>query len=378
MRCELMHCDTDVGAVLVNDSTGVITDFLELRDADHMPFGTVVEGRTSQAHLMVWWAKRCIPSTRAGIREALSELGCQDTQALAAGSMGLSLSDCYWLRPEGSDLTWGDVNLFDNPFSVEMGDVIVGKSKGPVSERISPDCTTEGNERKRWLIVGGERRLLKSGFGPYGQEPYDEVAASVLYDAAGITHIGYTLAQDGDRVCSSCACFTSECSELVTAHQALVSMGQGIGTDYLGAFLTICDEHGLDVGGSIRGMVTMDFVTANTDRHMRNFGILRDPETLEWKGMAPVFDNGGSFGFDVPTESLSSDGITKARPFAETFESQMSLVGFSEDIDTGRLRSAVPEVRRIFGSWGTDPERVDRICRLVEDRLDRMDASLSG
>lgn len=377
MRCELMHCDTDVGTVLINDSTGVLTDFLELRDADHMPFGTVVEGRTSQAHLMVWWAKRCIPSTRVGISEALAELGCEDTQALAAGSMGLCLSDCYWLRPDGSDLTWDDVNLFDNPFSEEMGDVIVGKSKGPVSDRTSPDCTTEGNERKRWLIVGGERRLLKSGFGPYGQEPYDEVAASALFDATRIPHIPYVLAQDGGRVCSSCVCFTSKRAELVTAHQALVSMGQGIGTDYLGAFFTICDAYGLDARRFVRDMVTMDFFTANTDRHMRNFGILRDPETLEWTDMAPIFDNGGSFGFDVPTDSLTSAGITKARPFAETFESQMSLVGFSDDIDTGRLRSAIPEVRRVFDGWGAEPERVDRICRLVEDRLDAVDASMS-
>ena len=33
-------------------------------------------------------------------------------------------------------------------------------------------------------------------------------------------------------------------------------------------------------------MLAADFILANTDRHLGNFGFLRDSETLEWKGTA--------------------------------------------------------------------------------------------
>lgn len=32
----------------------------------------------------------------------------------------------------------------------------------------------------------------------------------------------------------------------------------------------------------------------NEDRHLNNFGIIRDINTLKWLDMAPIFDNGQS------------------------------------------------------------------------------------
>lgn len=34
----------------------------------------------------------------------------------------------------------------------------------------------------------------------------------------------------------------------------------------------------------------------NKDRHFNNFGVLRNTETLEWLGMAPIYDSGSSYG----------------------------------------------------------------------------------
>ena len=39
-------------------------------------------------------------------------------------------------------------------------------------------------------------------------------------------------------------------------------------------------------------MFLVDFIIANKDRHYRNFGFLRNSETLEWIGLAPVYDSG--------------------------------------------------------------------------------------
>ena len=45
-------------------------------------------------------------------------------------------------------------------------------------------------------------------------------------------------------------------------------------------------------------MILTDFIISNTDRHLNNFGILRDGDTLEFVSMAPIFDSGNSMFFD--------------------------------------------------------------------------------
>lgn len=44
-------------------------------------------------------------------------------------------------------------------------------------------------------------------------------------------------------------------------------------------------------------MIVCDSIIANTDRHLRNFGFIRDIDTLEWR-FAPLFDSGNSLWYD--------------------------------------------------------------------------------
>lgn len=41
-------------------------------------------------------------------------------------------------------------------------------------------------------------------------------------------------------------------------------------------------------------MTLIDHVMMNTDRHLGNYGLIRDADTLEWLGPAPIYDNGTS------------------------------------------------------------------------------------
>lgn len=41
-----------------------------------------------------------------------------------------------------------------------------------------------------------------------------------------------------------------------------------------------------------------DFLMTNKDRHLANFGLLREPNTLECIGPAPIFDTGNSMFYD--------------------------------------------------------------------------------
>lgn len=102
-----------------------------------------------------------------GIKDALEELGIPNTKALLLRCYGLSLSDQYWVKPQNTNLSWRDINFFDNPFSDDVGDVLFGANKRKdVLDLSSPDNTSVGDLKKRWKIIDGKRCLVKGGQQP--------------------------------------------------------------------------------------------------------------------------------------------------------------------------------------------------------------------
>lgn len=48
-----------------------------------------------------------------------------------------------------------------------------------------------------------------------------------------------------------------------------------------------------------------DYLMTNTDRHMNNIAIMRNPDTLQILGFAPIYDSGNSMFYNIPYEKLS-------------------------------------------------------------------------
>jgi Asp-tRNA(Asn)/Glu-tRNA(Gln) amidotransferase C subunit len=51
--------------------------------------------------------------------------------------------------------------------------------------------------------------------------------------------------------------------------------------------------------------IMTDYLISNTDRHMNNIAVMRNPDTLEILGFAPVYDSGNSMFYNIPYEQLS-------------------------------------------------------------------------
>ena len=111
-----------------------------------------------------WWKGRSIPASRSGIQDALTELCIPSTQLLMEKCLGFSLSDQYWICPAGSGLSWEQANFFENPFSKDVGDILFGRgADGGNINLMSPDNTSDGWLKKKWLVLDGKRFLLKGG-----------------------------------------------------------------------------------------------------------------------------------------------------------------------------------------------------------------------
>ncbi len=374
MKYTLMHKDIEVADVEI-DTIGTMNKIYETKRVDHMPYGTTWNGTGFIKGLALWWKYRSIPASRGSLQTLMETLGFDDTSELLTKSFGLSLSDQYWIKPEGAPITWAQVNFFENPFSEDVGDLLFGEQvKYGEIDLISPDNTSEGNLKKKWKIIDGERCLLKSGSTRVSQEPYNEVIASKILDVLGIEHTEYSLIYDMKEYLSSCGCFVDTNTEFISADRAMKSVKNGNEVSKYTFYVKLCADHGLDIVPFLDRMITFDYLVANTDRHLNNFGIIRDVETLEWLKPAPLFDNGGSLWYDFPMEDISPYANIGCKPFKETFREQLDLVTSFDWLDTDKLDDIIPIVRSVFteeNGWHRS-ERTERIVECLQPRIARL------
>ena len=285
MRCDLMHKDIPVAELDIDDADGSIGEIIHVLDVDRLPVGSVVDGDVRRDRLKAWWSGRSIPVTRSGIAHLMRALDLDSTGPLLSRSMGLSLSDHYWIRPSDTNVSWDEVNFFDNGFSDDLGDLLFGKDVwvGEMDFR-SPDSTSDGLLRKRWKIIGGRRCLIKSGTSPYMQEPFNEVIASRLAEMLGIPAVECRIMEYEGTPCSVCDDFVTKDTELVSAQQVMRSEIHEPGISPYNHLISCCSHHGIDIVPFLDRMLTLDYIIANGDRHFNNFGILATRTALNGWG----------------------------------------------------------------------------------------------
>ena len=130
---------------------------------------------------------------------------------------------------------------------------------------------------------------------------------------------------------------------------------------------------GIDIVPFLDRMIVVDYIMANGDRHLNNFGLIRDPDTLEFLRPAPIYDTGTSLGYDLLKKEFPYRISEASRPFKKTFDEQLGLVSSFDWLDLDDLERSIPDAKRILSTNGfLDVERVDAIVRLLEKRISRL------
>ena len=378
MNYTLMHKDIPVADLTLDEATGSIQRVDELLHGEHLPVGIPVQhGVADRAALNEWWEDRSIPASRSGLREALETMGVASSKLLLSRCYGLSLSDHYWIKPAGSGLTWSQVNFFENSFSEDVGDALFGT---PVRKEgfdfSSPDNTSDGFLKKRWKIIDGKRCLIKAGSPPFQQQPFNEVIASRMADRWGIPHIPYTLLWDDGLPYSVCEDFVTPDTELVPAWRVMQTQKKGNQTSVYQHYRNCCEKLGVPgTTHALDQMLVLDYLIANEDRHFNNFGLLRNPDTLEWLGPAPIYDSGSSLGYDKLTPQIRSGRNVTCKPFKKTHKDQLRLVISFDWLDFAKLDGVDQDIREVFvgAEEFIDKERLEAIVASVNQRIQMLE-----
>ena len=374
MKYCLMHKEIPVCDIELSDVSAYIERIEKTYNPEHIPLGLTDEnGIVDLKKLNKWYRGRSIPASRQGLNTALDIIGVAHQDELILKCYGLSLSYQYWFKPYDTDLKWNEINFFDNPFSEDVGNALFGNPPQNDSfSLISPDNTSDGWLKKKWTIIDRKRCLVKSGSAPFFQEPLNEKIASLLQQKLNyMPFVNYDLIYDDEQPLSVCENFINSDTELVSSYSIYESLSKDKNISPYEHFRKCCEEQKIpDTDKFLDYMFAVDYIIANSDRHLRNFGVIRNASTLEWIGFAPLFDCGTSLWYDKIAKNIKPIKFDESKPFASSHAEQIKLAKDLSWIDFSLLNGFEDECRNVLNSSSfIDETRTDNICYAISKRI---------
>lgn len=369
MHFILMSKNVPVVKICINNTFSKVS-FSTIYNSDYLPLHVQYTEENPNDVFNHWFWHRCIPTTRDNVENFLKHTTCQSTNELAVKNRCLSLTDHYWIKKETESITWEEVNLMENDYSNEIGNIIMGTQIGMITEYRSPDLTTNGWLKKAWRREEGKDYLYKMGSFPYFQEPLNEVFCSELAKKfCQIDFVEYSLKKINGQYCSVCENFIKKDMEFVPAFSIYQTQKRPFYIEPYEFLLARCEEFGItDVKDKIAQMMSFDYLISNTDRHMGNFGFMQNINTLKFSGMAPLFDNGTSLlSMDVKNHIGKEN-----EPFLNWQEEQIKLLKNFDAINIKAVKDMSERLFDILCNSGMDLQKVDAICKKYDERWNKL------
>ena len=132
-----------------------------------------------------------------------------------------------------------------------------------------------------------------------------------------------------------------------------------------------------DARNKMENMFILDFLIMNEDRHLNNFGIIRNVNTLKWLDVTPIFDNGMALNVDYYSEgevAISGQGrfFYEEKPFDEIIKVVKDL----KRIDINKLKD-LPEwfdelLHKYQNITKMSDKRINLLCVLLNRQINKL------
>lgn len=381
MKITLMNKNTEVLIAEYNEQLAVFTKIYEIKNIDYAPViinQTLKTNHNDISALTEWFKGRGIPDWRDDLDLLLSKLGVSTPNELLDKAFGLSLSDQYWIKPLNSRVKYKNINFFENDFnSADFTNATFSNSNdfNTKISLISPNNTTDGRLKKSWVIQNSKRYLLKGAYKNEVMQPFNEVLASKICERLNIKHTHYDLGIISDKVVSKCECFIDKDTELVPASQILNNCHKNNAYE---EYIEILESHGINnVREKLEDMFILDYIMMNEDRHLNNFGIIRNINTLKWLDVAPIFDNGQSLNIlDYNEKEIILNGQGRFFYNVMDFDDILKKVQDLNRYNIENLNGITEEFENLLHKYQSitkmTDRRIDKICTLLNSRTNKL------
>lgn len=392
MRCLLLNKNTKVAEIEYNTEHNTIDDIYEICNLEYAPVSlknaSKDKSKSTVKILNNWFKNRGIPAWRKDIEKLLERLHITSTEELLNKSFALSLSDQYWIKEEHDNIEWKDINFFTNDFEYKAYLNIALSSVEENGEEVnlhSPNNTTDGMVQKAWVIENKKRILIKGAYEYTRQEPINEWLGSNICKRLGFDYCNYTVDIIGNKIVSKCENFINENQEIITANDIFGTKKQSNSTSDFEHYINILESNGIkDARKNIEDMFILDYLIMNIDRHMKNYGIIRDVNTLKWIKTTPIFDNGEAMQCDKLLNEIDfNDG--KGKFFKNTekrFSTYLENVRDIKRIDVKKLEGLTDEYRNMLYKYQVyteiSNERIDVLVKGLNKRIELINDYIKG
>ena len=173
-------------------------------------------------------------------------------------------------------------------------------------------------------------------------------------------------------------CFVNKDTELVPASQIMHNIHKNQNIEDYNEYIKILEEHNIEnVREKLENMYILDYIILNEDRHLNNFGIIRDVNTLKWLDIAPIFDNGQSLNmitFDNDEISINGEGrlFYNILPFDDIIKVVKNL----KRIDLNKLDGLVDEFENLLKEYQSitniSNDRIEKLCILLDRQIKKL------
>ncbi len=314
-----------------------------------------------------WLSERCGANHNFRVSALFSIFDIDELSAFIKETHAASLNDTFWVKSADEEISWADVSLYRKDYDENisrfcLGEKIQWDEENKADLSAAPELVTNGSFHRGFDKYGNDILFYKRS-SDMGMEAYCEVMASEIAEliAPGVT-VRYSLVDKWDKKLSECRFFTDEQTGFVPYY--CFNIKQRPEMDEILAFFE-------RIGGEdlFRRMQVLDALTFNTDRHLNNFGILMDNDTLKLNGMAPIFDLNLSLFGDMQDASFDDfySAATSHRPCIG-----QDFIQIGRNMMTDSIRDAVKNVADFSFSFRGDdvfkPWRVEKIERIVREQ----------
>lgn len=265
----------------------------------YMPYNLYLDDTDEELDTLVnnvtnfqyWCAGRILTLDRQYAKEILNSIGIaqavtdRERAQIALSYRCVSLTDIYWVKKNNEEITFQEINLYDNHLDNAFIDVpLRGRQITVQNNSLVPDLSTNGLFPKAWFRHEHGFTLLKDG-GLTAVE--NELLASKICQCFRCRQVIYQEAYyDGVKV-SSGELMTSKRYSIVSREAFEVyAANEGINP---GTYILKLDSY------SYYMMNVMDYLVGNTDRHWGNWGFLVDNETNQPVALHPLMDFNQAF-----------------------------------------------------------------------------------
>ena len=292
MIYQIMHMDRIAARI---DSSGRC----EVTAPDFMPYGLVLENTNHDIDLMVnnlvnfhaWCASRVLTLDRRFAKEILNSIGMpqamtdKERAQIALSYRCLSLTDVFWIRVQGEEIPFSDINLYENHLSNAFVEVSLrGKQMSPTNMELARDLSTSGFFPKAWVRTEDGFVLYKDGD---REAVENELLTSRILRCFDLRQVLYEEGTFDDQSVSVSRIFTGIEYGICTWEQfQIYAVNHEI--DPWKFVLK------LDPTGYYR-MNIADYLIGNTDRHWGNWGFLIDNRTNRPVSLHPLMDFNQAF-----------------------------------------------------------------------------------